>query len=528
MGLQATASEVRAAIAKIPAFQNKGNFDLNRYKAVLFQNRMTPEDFEQQMADDITATNAEVFIMGQAIVTKAEIESSYHFDNDRIKLAYVLFDPSSFEAAVKVDNAALEAFYKKNRDKYMEPEKRQIAYVVINSQDLEKSIQPTEGQIKQYYDENGAEFTHGKEVHARRILLRIKPGASGAEIKKANAEAAKILAEARQGKDFASLAKKYSQDAATAKNGGDLGVISSQKMSAAFSKAAFALKPGEMSPVVHTPSGLNIIKVEEVKKAGTETLDQARARIVKELKAQGARDQIYKDAQNLRDEAYAMQDMDKAALKLKMKVSAPVWITMSEKQSPANPFPRGARAKLFELGQGDVSDMLKIPGGYIVAQVKSIQKPVPAPFAKVKDKVASDFRLVEGRKLALKQASATLESARQQNGLAAAAKAVNASVTQSGYFSRQSPDKGLKMLQGTNLDAVFSLDKSNPFPKSALQVGAAYMVCQFGGKEPAGAPSKQRMAEISHIIMQQKRDVVWRTWLGEIAKTTKVQYLKKI
>ncbi|MDR3554857.1 MAG: SurA N-terminal domain-containing protein [Syntrophobacteraceae bacterium] len=528
LGLEATPEEVRAAIAKIPGFQSDGKFDLQRYKALLWQHKMTPEDFEQQMADDITASNAQVFITGQAVVTNSEIKSYYDFDNDQIQLAYTLFDPASFQKQVKVDDAALKAFYKQNQSKYMEPEKRQIAYVELNVDALENDIKPTAAQIKQYYDDNGAEFTHGEQVRARRILLRIKPGASGAELKTANARAAKILDEAGKGADFSTLAKKYSQDKATAKNGGELGFFSYQGMSTEFSKAAFALKPGQMSGVVRTPSGLDIIKVEEVQKAGILPLAGVQDKIIKELKSLGARDLAYKQAQELRDLAYARQDIAKAALELKMKASAPVWITLSENQAQAGSLTRSIREKLFQLGQSDVSDMLDIRGGYLVAQVKSIKKPEPAPLEKEKDKVTSDFRMAEANKLALKQASATLESARAQKSLAAAAKASNISITRSGYFSRQAPDKALKLLQGANLDSVFSLGASNLFPARPLQLGTSYMVCQFVGQKPAGAPSKQQIAEISHIILQQKRAVIWKTWLGEIAKTTKIEYLRKL
>ena len=52
----------------------------------------------------------------------------------------------------------------------------------------------------------------------------------------------------------------------------------------------------------------------------------------KDIRSQGAQDIAFKQARNLRDLAYARKDIDKAALEMKMKVSGPVWITMSEDQ----------------------------------------------------------------------------------------------------------------------------------------------------------------------------------------------------
>ena len=175
------------------------------------------------------------------------------------------------------------------------------------------------------------------------------------------------------------------------------------------------------------------------------------------FKLQGARDLAYKQAQNLRDVAYARQNIAKAALELKMKVLPPLWMTMSENQALAGPFTQSLREKLFELGDGDISDMLEIPGGYVVAQVKSIKRPEASPFEEVKNKVSSDFRVAEARKLALKQASAMLEKAKAEKSLAAVGKADKIDFMQSGYFSRQTPDKYLPLLKGANLERVFNL-----------------------------------------------------------------------
>jgi peptidyl-prolyl cis-trans isomerase D len=524
LGLQATPEEVRAAILKIPAFQNDGGkFDMRRYRAILFQHRMTPETFEKEMADDLTMSKVQVFIMGQAIVTQSEILASYHFDNDQIKLAYTLFDPSTLENSVKPDAPALQAYYKKHQNQYMDPEKRQITYVLLNVSDLEKDINPTEAQIKEYYDDNTAEFAGEKQVSARRILLSLPPGASAAQIREANAQAAKILAQIKKGKDFALLAQKYSQDKASAKKGGDLGFFSYKQMSPAFSSAAFALKPGQVSPIVRTPSGLNIIKVEQVKKAGTAPLDAVKNVIIKDIKVQKARDLAYKKAQHLRDLAYARQDLAKAALELKMRASDPVWISLN--QPPVAPLTKPIVQKLFGLAQGDVSDMLDISGGYMVAQVKAVKSPQPAPFAQVQDKVLKDCRMAQANKLALKQATALLLSARAKNSLEAAAKAANVTVLQSAYFSRKVPDKDLKLLQGTNLDSVLMLGPSAPFPQQPIQMGSSYMVCRFESQKVAPAPSQKQIAQISQRILRQKRNVVWSTWLAQLAKTTKVKYL---
>ncbi len=527
LGLMASSDEVRRRILEMRVFQTEGKFDPRRYEGILRQNRIRPELYEQQMADDITTQKVMTFVMGRAVVTEDEILAEHHLNRDQIKVEYVVFDPGSFEDKVNVVESDLRTFYQNHQDRYMEPEKREIAYVMLKREDLEKEVHPSEDEVKRYYEENVARFTHEKQVRAQHIMLRVKPDAPEAEVEKIRAKAQKILDEAKKGKNFAELAKKYSQDEATAKKGGELGFFSYKQMDPAFSAAAFALKPGEISDLVRTAHGFHIIKSEQVTEARTAPLEEVKSEIEKDIKSQDAQDIAFKQARNLRDLAYARKDIAKAAIEMKMTVSDPVWITMSDDQ-PDSVFPAPIRAKLFKLGQGDISDMLELPKGFAVAQVKSIQKPQPIPFENVKDKVTVDFRADQAKELAQKRASEILAQAREKKSLADVAKALNINLRQSEFFSRQDPDKDLKLLQGVSLNAIFSLQESKPFPEWPLELGNRFMVCQFQGKKTAGEPSREEKTEISGRILRQKQTAIWRMWLADVSKTTKIERLKEI
>jgi parvulin-like peptidyl-prolyl isomerase len=91
-----------------------------------------------------------------------------------------------------------------------------------------------------------------------------------ADTDKANrAKAEEVLKRARGGEDFAKLAQEFGSDG-TKDKGGDLGWFGPGQMTPDFEKAAYALKPGEISDVVQTSFGFHIIKMEERK---TETVD---------------------------------------------------------------------------------------------------------------------------------------------------------------------------------------------------------------------------------------------------------------
>jgi len=96
-------------------------------------------------------------------------------------------------------------------------------------------------------------------VHLRHILLNIAAGE--AAVQAARAKIDTLLKRARNGEDFAGLAKAYSEDPGSAAKSGELGFIQRGDFVREFEEAAFALQPGEISGVVRTQFGFHIIQL---------------------------------------------------------------------------------------------------------------------------------------------------------------------------------------------------------------------------------------------------------------------------
>lgn len=144
----------------------------------------------------------------------------------------------------------------------------------------------TEAEAMKFYEANRAVyFEKGESVGASHILVAVNDKATPEERKAAREKAEAILRLAKGGEDFAELAKTKSNCPSSAK-GGDLGRIGKGETVPSFEKAAFALKPGELSEVVESPYGYHIIKVTEKIPSRTEKFEEVKARIVEYLKRQ--------------------------------------------------------------------------------------------------------------------------------------------------------------------------------------------------------------------------------------------------
>jgi peptidyl-prolyl cis-trans isomerase SurA len=103
-------------------------------------------------------------------------------------------------------------------------------------------------------------------IHAQHILIKYADSSNVADTAKALAKIKSIQEELKHGADFSELAKKYSQDTQSAKNGGDLNLISRGMMIRPFEEAAFKLAKGQISDIVKTPFGFHLIRVTDITK----------------------------------------------------------------------------------------------------------------------------------------------------------------------------------------------------------------------------------------------------------------------
>lgn len=144
---------------------------------------------------------------------------------------------------------------------------------LIEKEVKDKVAPPTEDEVKKYYEDHKADMKQEEQVKASHILIRCDEKADLKTQSEALKKIQDVQAKLKKGEDFAALAKQYSEDPGSKDNGGDLGFFTKETMVPEFSKAAFALKPGQVSDIVKTPFGYHIIKVTETKPAKMLTLD---------------------------------------------------------------------------------------------------------------------------------------------------------------------------------------------------------------------------------------------------------------
>lgn len=129
----------------------------------------------------------------------------------------------------------------------------------------------SESELKALYEKEAP----GARLTVSHILLNFPAKATGAQRDSVRALAESLRKRAAAGESFASLARRYSEDQATASKGGKLGTFGRGDMLPALDSAAFSLEPGQVSGVLESPYGLHILRVDDKTVPGFEEMQDS-------------------------------------------------------------------------------------------------------------------------------------------------------------------------------------------------------------------------------------------------------------
>lgn len=232
--------------------------DLN-YQLMLYarQNNIS------QVNDRIIQEVFRNMVTEKLILAKADQDSVYVSDEDvqkqldyRIKSLIQQFgSEKNLEDAYGITVAKIKTILKDDIRKKMKVEK-------MKQKKFGFGIKVTRKEIQDFYKQYKDSIPDVPETYELYEIMRV-PTLSEEAKSMARDKAEQLLDSLKNGADFSELARKYSDDSASAVNGGDLGRVKKGVFVKPFEDAAFLLKPGEISDVVETEYGYHIIKVNE-------------------------------------------------------------------------------------------------------------------------------------------------------------------------------------------------------------------------------------------------------------------------
>lgn len=526
LGFTVSDEEVRQSIAALPAFQEYGSFSQEQYLRVLRYLRLTPNEFEDEQRTQLLIQKLQRLITDAPRVTDGEVRDLFRLSREQVTLSFVKIESADLLAGIAADPAGAEEFYNTHRESFRQPDRVKFAYIAYPAASFESAVQEVTPQaVTDFYTEQkDGRFTVKARAHARHILFSRSSTASTEEKTQVRTTATGVLTRARAGEDFPTLAKTYSQDTATAANGGDLGFFERGRMVPAFEEAVFNLTAGGISDLVETPFGLHIIKVEATEPERVRPLTEVEAEIRQELTRARARDRA-------RERARADQrTIQNGAALAEVAQAANLAVVETPLVSRDETLPNlGRQPALIEaalaLTPQQVSEPLEVADAwYLVLPREKVPSTVP-DFATVAEEAEKRRRSEKAEQLAKEKAEAVLARLQETKNLATAAAEQRLTVEESDPFTRQ----GSYIPKMGNLadlkKAAFRLTSDAPIaPQVSLWGGNAFVAVLKEQTPPDPQEFEKQKDTIREQLLKSKQNAAVEELVRHLKKQATITY----
>ncbi|HEX6720497.1 MAG TPA: SurA N-terminal domain-containing protein, partial [Burkholderiaceae bacterium] len=407
---------LRRIFQEDPQFAGLRNPDGSLNQAIVQAQGMSSEMFVAQLRQELGMQQVLRGVSQSGIAPAAAAGSALDALLQRRSVSFQRFDARSYAAKVAPTDAELEAYHKAHESEFSAPEQATIEYVVLDLDALKKGITLGDKDLRDYYEQNKARYTAAEERRARHILIGADKDAKDDVKKKAKARAEALLEQARKSPaSFAELAKKNSEDSGSAPQGGDLDWSARGGMAAkALEDAVFALKAGEIGPVVETEFGYHVVKLEGTRGGQTKPFDVVKAEIADEVSKQQASKKWGEAAEQFTNTVYEQPDsLQPVVDKLKLEKRT---TTVLRRPTPGVTGALGS-AKLLDaiFGNDNVrsgknnTDAIEVgPNQLAAAHVTKYQAARTLPLTEVRDRVRERVIATRAGELARKDGAAKL------------------------------------------------------------------------------------------------------------------------
>jgi len=381
------------------------------------------------------------------------------------------------------------------------------------------SVRIPAAEIRRQYLANAKLYRQEEEVQARHILITPNGSTPDAD-QKAHVRADSLLAAIRkEGGDFAELARRFSQAPGAASSGGDLGWFAPGRMVREFEEAAFALKPGEISPVVKTQFGYHIIKVEGHKPAGMKPFEEVRDQIRRQMAEARGDSTARRRAMALRRRLATGGDARTLAAPYGGVMTAGA--IAANEALPTVGYPAGLAEALRTMAVGQWSpDVYRAGNGYLMGRLREKVPERPAQFEEVTMQAVDAWRAARRAELLQRRVEAVRSGLAAGASLDSLAQAFGG-LKDSGFLTQSSGFVPMLGSEPRLLQKAFAVKPGET--TDTLQVSNGVVWIRVEERKAADpATFKAASAQIENEMFKQKYDA----WLEDRKKTVTIEVLR--
>ncbi len=324
IGDQQLASYLRST----PSFQTNGKFSPELYAQAVRSNGLNTAAFENQIRLGNIISQIKDGFTRSVINSDTELNNLLRMQQEKRSFRSVTLTAKSVIDTVEISDDEIKKYYDANKQQFMTQEEVRVEYIALSLEDVAKQIQPDEKALLQFYEDSKDQYIQPERRQAQHILLAVAKDSSDDEVKRIEEQASDIARQAREGKDFAELAKKFSVDSISSEHGGDLGFFEKGVMDPAFDEKVFAMEKGNISDPVKSRFGFHIIKLNDIKPQTGKSFEEVKEEISKQYALREASSRYGQMSEELQNLVYEQPtSLQPAADALGLKIESSEWFS---------------------------------------------------------------------------------------------------------------------------------------------------------------------------------------------------------
>ena len=382
-GIVASDRLIDSEIAKIPGFKGPdGQFSDAAFRQMLQQRGLTEQSVRDELAQSLIARQLMVPAEFGSVLSRDITLRYAALLREHRNGAIGLLPAAAFAPKTPPSDADLQAFYAKNRDRFVRPERRVIRYAAFTEAVLKTVPAPSEQEIAARYQTGKAQYS---DQESRRITQLIVPTEAAAKA---------IVAEIGQGKRMEAVAGAKGLAAAS------LGAVTqdalAKQTTQAVADAAFAASSGGIATPARSALGWHVLRIDGIEKRAGRTLDQVRGELVVQLTADKRRAAVNDLSARIEDEFSNGGNIADAAKELGLTLQETPALTADgqvygQPGKTAPPLLAKVMQTAFSMEREGQPQLAEIDPGkaFLVFDVTTITSSAAAPLSEIRADVAA-------------------------------------------------------------------------------------------------------------------------------------------
>ena len=411
-GFYISDSQVGIYISGMPEFQRNGKFSQEQYDEVLKVNNLTPKKFDDRIKSDLGTQQVKDSLRKLFYVPKNKIQNLVDLAYQKRDVSIFELKQADFKDKIDLSNPALKKVYEESKSSFMRPDQVKIKFIIYSAAGIVPTVKVADKEVNDYFTNNINRYQADQQRRAKHILFTVGANLASDEVKKIATNAQNILNEIKKNpKTFKKNAEKYSQDAESAKNGGDLGFFSRGDMTKKFEDTVFSMSRNQISELIKTEFGFHIIMLTDIK--GDEVkFETVKNQIKGELIFNKAVAEYGENADNFGNIVYEQsENLQEAANKFSLKIEDSEWLSFEDAKKFFNneAFAQAIFDKDAINEKRNIAAIEASPNNLVAARVVDFRPSASKSFEEVKSTITDFLVEAESQRLLISTGTQLIE-----------------------------------------------------------------------------------------------------------------------